>query len=46
MPKVNLPSADWDTILEIIDMCKRTGQIAYVDSLVKDIEDQLATQEN
>jgi hypothetical protein len=45
MPKVNMPRADWDTVVMVLTMAQDHGIVAYIDNIIKDIDSQVAEQE-
>jgi hypothetical protein len=45
MPKVNMPRADWDTVVMVMTMAQDYGIAAYIDNIIKDIDNQVSKQE-
>ena len=44
MPKVNLPSADWDYVIHVLEEARDRGY--SLGPVLRDINDQLDKQEN
>jgi hypothetical protein len=44
MPKVNLPSADWDSVIYVLEEARKQGYL--VGPVLRDIQDQVYKQEN
>jgi hypothetical protein len=45
MPEVNMPMADWETVVMVLEMAQRAGLVAYVGPIIAEINAQLAEQE-
>jgi len=46
MPKINMPSADWDTVIMVLTAARDAQIVGYIDNIIDDIDRQLAKQEN
>jgi len=45
MPKVKMSRGDWDTVLMVLTVARDQGLVAYIDSIIDDIDEQVAGQE-
>jgi hypothetical protein len=45
MPKVNMPRADWDTVIMVMTMARDNELVAYIDNIIDDIDNQIGKQE-
>jgi len=45
MPKVKLPRGEWESILVTLELAQQHNIVAYLDPLIKEIEDQVYAQE-
>lgn len=44
MPKVELPTADWDSVIYVLEEARKQGYL--VGPVLRDIQDQVYSQEN
>lgn len=45
MVKVEMPRADWETIIMVLTMAQERRLVAYIDPIINDIDNQIAEQE-
>ena len=45
MPKVKMPMGDWETVIAVMEMARDRGIVAYVDTIINDIDRQVSSQE-
>ncbi len=45
MNTVQMPRADWDTVIAVLEMARDARLVAYIDGLINDIDQQIAGQE-
>lgn len=45
MPTIKMPRADWETVLMVLTMARDSQRVAYIDSIIDDIDKQFDSQE-